>query len=125
MKELILKQCTKCGATIEVLEDCKCEKCGIKCCGEEMKKVLPNTVDASVEKHKPQVEVVGAYIVVSVPHVMEEEHYIEWLMLKSDKVSAKKYQDLGKEVKAVFPYIKGSTVYAYCNKHGLWSTEVE
>ena len=24
-----------------------------------------------------------------------------------------------------FPYIKGSTLYAYCNKHGLWKTVVE
>ena len=125
MKELIMKKCGKCGATAIVLEDCKCQNCGIRCCGEEMQKVVPNTVDASVEKHKPQIEVVGAYIVVTVPHVMEEEHFIEWLSLVGEKVSARKYQTIGQQVKAVFPYIKGSTVYAYCNKHGLWSSEVE
>ena len=125
MKELILKKCEKCGATIEVLEDCKCQNCGIRCCGQEMARVTANTTDASVEKHKPQVEVVGTYIVVTVPHPMDSEHYIEWIMLKGEKIAAKKYQTIGQEAKAIFPYIKGSTVYAYCNKHGLWSTEVE
>ena len=23
------------------------------------------------------------------------------------------------------PYEKGALIYAYCNKHGLWKTEVE
>lgn len=125
MKELTIKKCAKCGATVQVLEDCKCQNCGIKCCGEEMIKVVPNTVDASIEKHKPRIEIVGAYIIAQVDHVMEEEHFIEWIMLEGEKVSARKYFKIGDTVKAVFPYIKGSTVYAYCNKHGLWSTVVE
>ena len=41
MKELTIKKCAKCGATVQVLEDCKCQNCGIKCCGEEMIKVVP------------------------------------------------------------------------------------
>jgi len=125
MKELIIKKCIKCGATVQVLEDCKCDNCGIKCCGEEMQTVSANTVDASIEKHKPRIEVVGTYIVAQVDHVMEEGHFIEWIMLNGEKVSARKYFKVGEVAKAVFPYIKGSTVYAYCNKHGLWSTIVE
>ena len=38
------------------MDDCKC-KCGIECCGEEMKKLVPNSVDAAVEKHVPVYEV--------------------------------------------------------------------
>ena len=56
---LTIKRCLKCGATVEVLHDCTCENCGVKCCGEEMRVQLPNTVDASVEKHLPVVEVNG------------------------------------------------------------------
>ena len=122
---LIIKRCLKCGATVEVLHDCTCDNCGIKCCGEEMKVELPNTVDAAVEKHVPVVEVLENYIVVTVPHVMEEDHYIEWIALASEKVIGKKFYKAGESPKAIFPYRKGSTVYAYCNKHGLWSAEVK
>ena len=121
----VIRKCNKCGAMVEILNDCKCDDCGVKCCGETMVDVVPNTVDASVEKHKPEVEVIGQYIVVTVNHVMEEDHYIDYLALDSDTINAKKYLKVGEVAKAVFPYVKGSTVYAYCNKHGIWSTKVE
>ena len=57
--DLIIRKCMKCGALIEVLNDCKCENCGIKCCGETMRTFVPNAEDASFEKHLPVVEVVG------------------------------------------------------------------
>ena len=124
-KEFVLRHCAKCGAMVEVIKDCECDDCGIKCCGEQMQVVKPNTVDASVEKHKPEVEVVGNYVVVTVNHVMEDEHYIEYIALDSDMINAKKYLTIGGVAKAIFPYVPGSTVYAYCNKHGMWSTEVK
>ena len=40
-------------------------------------------------------------------------------------INAKKNLEIGSEAKVVFPYIKGSKLYAYCNKHGMWSTDVE
>jgi superoxide reductase len=123
--EFILRKCNKCGAMVEVLKDCTCDDCGIKCCGETMSVVTANTEDASVEKHMPTYEVVGAYIVVTVPHVMENEHYIEYIALDGENVNAKKYLKIGENAKAVFPYIKGSKIYSYCNKHGLWSVDVE
>ena len=70
-------------------------------------------------------EVVGEFIVVSVDHVMEAEHYIEYIAIDGTNINAKKFFNAGETAKAVFPYIKGSVVYAYCNKHGMWSTEVE
>ncbi|MBQ7579374.1 MAG: desulfoferrodoxin [Clostridia bacterium] len=124
MKELVIKKCKKCGATVEILKDCTCNDCGILCCGEKMETMLPNSVDASIEKHLPQVEVFEDYIVVKVPHVMEENHYIEFIAIESDKISAKKYFKPFEEAKAVFPYIKGATVYSKCNIHGIWSTKV-
>ena len=124
MNELIIKRCKKCGAMVEVLKDCTCADCGIKCCGETMETLAPNSTEASFEKHLPQVEVVGEYIVASVPHVMEENHYIEFIAIKVGAISAKKYFKPGETPKAVFPNIKGATVYAKCNLHGLWSTKV-
>lgn len=117
-------KCNKCGATVEVMKDCTCDDCGIKCCGETMADVVINSDEYSFEKHMPEVEIVGTYIEVTVPHVMEEGHYIEWLALVSDRVNAKKYFGVGDNLKAIFPYVKGSKVYAYCNLHGLWEYEI-
>lgn len=122
--EFILKTCTKCGATIEVIKDCTCNNCGIQCCGQEMVTVTPNSVDASVEKHLPTFEVIGNYIVATVNHVMEDDHYIEYLALDSDRINAKKFLKPGEKATAVFPYIEGSTLYSYCNKHGIWKTTI-
>lgn len=123
--ELIIKKCRSCGALVEVLHDCNCGDCGIKCCGEEMKVLVPNSVDASAEKHVPTYEKVEDEIYVTVNHPMEKEHYIEWIMLVKDN---QKYKvELYPEQKAEcrFKYIPGSTLYAYCNKHELWKKDVD
>ena len=120
-----LKTCTKCGATVEVINDCKCDNCGVKCCGQEMIELQPNSVDASFEKHVPTFEIVGSYIVASVNHVMEDDHYIEYIAFDSNDINAKKYFKPGETPKAVFPYVKGSVLYAYCNKHGIWKADVK
>jgi len=125
MKELTIKKCFGCGATVEVIKDCTCQNCGLQCCGKPMVELKANTSDGVAEKHLPTYEVVGAYIVVRVPHVMEQEHYIEYVALVSDKINAKKYFVPGDEPKAVFPYIPGSTIYSVCNKHGVWQAEVK
>lgn len=120
-----LRKCEKCGAIVQVIEDCHCENCGIRCCGEVMQKVTANTSDGAAEKHLPVVEVVGNYILVTVNHVMDADHYIEWVALDCEAVSGRKNFKAGEAVKAVFPYVKGSKVLAYCNKHGLWESIVE
>ena len=125
MKELVIKKCMKCGALVEVLEDCHCENCGIQCCGEPMKEVVPNSVDAAAEKHVPVYEVVENSIVVTVNHVMEEDHYIEWIAMASDDRIGKKILKPGDKAAVTFPYRPGSKIYAYCNKHGLWKADVE
>ena len=79
--ELIIKKCKSCGATVKVINDCNCNGCGIVCCGEPMEKLVPNSVDAAVEKHVPTYEKVGDEIIVTVNHVMEEEHFIEWVCM--------------------------------------------
>lgn len=120
-----LRRCRDCGAMVEIIADCKCENCGIKCCGKTMEKVNANSVDASAEKHLPTYEVIGSYVVVGVNHVMEDDHYIEYIALDCDKINGKKYFNAGENPKAVFPYIPGSRLYGYCNKHGLWMCEVK
>jgi len=122
--ELIIKRCASCGAMVKVLSDCTCNDCGIKCCGEEMKTLVPNSVDASLEKHVPQIERVEDEIYVKVAHPMEKEHYIEWVAQVADNKEEIVYLYPEGPAEARFKYIKGATVYAYCNKHGLWKKDV-
>lgn len=123
-RELVIKKCNKCGAIVKVLEDCNCY-CGIECCGEEMKKLIPNSVDASVEKHVPTYEIKDGKIFARVNHVMEEEHYIEWISIVYENREVTTYFKPGDEPIANCKYVPGSTIYAYCNKHGLWKKDVE
>ena len=55
------------------------------CCGDKMAELIPNTVDASGEKHLPEVTVSGNSIEVqvgSVLHPMTDEHYIRQSRVK-------------------------------------------
>lgn len=122
--ELIIKKCNQCGALVKVIDDCKCN-CGIECCGEKMRTLEPNSTDAAIEKHVPTYEKVGDQIVVKVNHVMEEEHYIEWISLVIDHEEWTLRLLPGQPAEARFPYVPGSTIYEYCNKHGLWKKDVE
>lgn len=124
MKELVIRKCKSCGAVVNVLEECNC-KCGIQCCGEEMEKLVPNSVNAAVEKHVPTYEKDGDKILVKVNHVMEDEHYIEWVCLVTDKKQCMVTFKPGEAAEARFCYVPGSTLYGYCNKHGLWKKDVE
>ena len=56
-----------------------------------MKELVPNSVDAAVEKHVPTYEVKDGKIFVKVNHVMEEDHYIEWIAMASDDKVGKKF----------------------------------
>jgi len=120
--ELIIRKCKNCGALIENLNDCNCL---IECCGEKMERLIPNSTEASIEKHVPIYEKVEDEIFVRVNHVMEKEHYIKWIMLvyQNRKYFVKLYPE--QDATARFPYIPNSTIYEYCNKHGLWKKEVE
>jgi len=116
--------CPICANQIELIDDN-----GIKvvCCGQEMELLKPNTIDASQEKHVPIYEKIGDEIVVKVgevEHPMEKDHYIMWIAVASDNKMTRitLYPEQSTEVR--FEYIKGSTIYAYCNKHGLWMENV-
>ena len=122
---MIIKKCLKCGALIEVINDCNFNVCGITCRGEPMVKLISYSVDASFEKHIPTFEHRGDEILVKVNHVMEKEHFIEWIALVNEKDIYKVKLSPEHSAECKFKYIKGSKLYAYCNKHGLWSCDVE
>ena len=123
--DLIVKRCLKCGAVVEALDDCNCKDCGITCCGQKMVECRPNSVDASFEKHVPTYTIKCRKLLAKVNHVMEDEHYIEWIALVADNTLYRQHFKAGQVPEAEFPYIKGSKLYAYCNKHGLWIRDVD
>ena len=99
------------------------------CCGKKMEELVPNTVEASVEKHLPAVTVEDGAINVnvgSVNHPMSEEHYIQWVYVETDSGEQFKYLQPGEEPNVTF--VTGEekvlAVYAYCNLHGLWKVEL-
>ena len=125
MRELTIKRCNKCGALIHIIEDCDCDNCGITCCNQKMAKLNSNSTDASFEKHLPTYEIDNDKIIVKVDHVMDEEHYIKFISLVTDTKEEIVYLNPNEKAEVVFDYVQDSCLYSYCNKHGLWKTEVK
>lgn len=123
--ELIIKKCMKCGAIIKVIKDCNCKDCGIICCNEKMQEMKPNSIDAAVEKHVPTYEIEDNILKVRVNHVMEDEHFIEWICLKTENKEEYVYLKPNEDAVAIFKNVKSGILYAYCNKHGLWSKVID
>ena len=99
------------------------------CCGEKMELVSANTTEAATEKHLPVYEIDGDVInikVGEVEHPMLDEHYISFIILASDDdYMIKKLKHTDKP-EASFPYnSKYNKIYAYCNLHSLWLTEIK
>ncbi len=123
--ELKIKKCKKCGAIVKIIKECNCQGCGIQCCNEEMEELIPNSVDAAIEKHVPAYEIIEDEIYVKVNHVMEKEHFIEWISLVKENKEETVTLYPEQNAEARFKYVPGSTLYAYCNKHGLWKIDVK
>ena len=118
--------CPTCRNTVEMIYDTDIK---LFCCGEEMQELIPNTVEASGEKHIPAVKVSEGIVEVnvgSVNHPMEEVHWIEWVQLVTDKGTYRRFLNPGEapKVRFVMGEEKPVAVYAYCNLHGLWKTEL-
>lgn len=118
--ELKFKKCDLCGNVVWSFN-----KKSITCCGESMSDIIPNSEDASFEKHVPNYEINGDKIIVSVNHVMEEVHYIMWVMVVNETEIQYKEFKPGEEAKVEFNYKGNGTIYSYCNKHSLWSKTIE
>lgn len=121
-KELVVKKCMKCGEVVIELEH---KSPNVICCGEPMVTLVPNSVDAAFEKHVPTYEIEGNMLKVKVNHVMEEDHYIEWICVVNDEVTLMKKLNPGEPAEFICENIKNAVIYEYCNKHGLWKTEVK
>ena len=96
-----------------------------------MAELTANTVEASQEKtpaglhhgwRRAEVQVGSA------EHPMLAEHYIEWIYVETEHGGQRKALKPGDKPAAEFAFAGGDkpvAVYAYCNLHGLWKTEVK
>jgi len=114
-------RCEVCGNIVEVLHGGAGQ---LVCCGKPMKLLVENTTDAAKEKHVPVIEkVAGGYKVKvgSVPHPMDEKHFIEWIELVAGDKAYRQFLSPGQAPEALFS-VEAAEVFAreYCNVHGLW-----
>jgi len=106
----------------------------LACCGEKMRELAPNTVDASQEKHLPAAEKTDCGVRVkigSVPHPMTEEHRIDFVCVKSGRGAQFAKLGAGDAPEAEFCFAGSEPAdsspveaYAYCNLHGLWKAAI-
>ena len=126
MKNMKFYICPHCGNSVEMIHDA-----GVKlmCCGQKMEELVAGAVEASHEKHIPAVDMEGGIVNVkvgSIEHPMAENHWIEWVQVVTDKGVQRKYLNPGEapKVKFLLANEKPLAVYAYCNLHGLWKSEI-
>ena len=117
-------KCEICGNVVSVLEAHDGE---LVCCGKPMRLLEEKTEDQGKEKHVPIIEKTGSGIKVkvgSIPHPMEEEHYIELIQLiKEDNIVIGRRLKPGDMPEAEFCSLaetEGLKARALCNVHGLW-----
>lgn len=122
-KQLDFYRCSVCGNLIIKLNDS-----GIipQCCGRDMERLEPNSIDASTEYHVPKIMMDGNKLHVFVgnePHPMTSTHHIQWIVVKTCFGIYLKELKPEDEPMAIFKLCKDEDVqcvYCYCNLHGLW-----
>ena len=126
-KEVKFYICKHCGNIVGLMHD---SGVPLVCCGEKMSELVPNTTEAATEKHLPVVEMDGNIVKVSVgsvEHPSTEEHYIAWVYLETAHGGQRKAIKPGDKPEVSFALQDDEliAVYAYCNLHGLWKTEIK
>jgi len=114
-------KCNICGNIVEVLHTGKGE---LVCCGKPMQLMEEKKEEVGQEKHLPVIEKRADKVRVkvgSVPHPMEEKHYIEWIELITDGNAYRQFLKPGDTPEATFE-VKAEKITAreYCSLHGLW-----
>lgn len=123
MKKTVFYLCETCGNIITKVVD---SKVPVVCCGKPMTEMIPQTADATNEKHVPVIEIDGHDVTVTVGstlHPMAEAHYIAWIYLETTRGGQFYYLNPEEQPVAKFRLADGESViaaYEYCNVHGLW-----
>ncbi|MCK5223242.1 desulfoferrodoxin [Candidatus Calescamantes bacterium] len=118
-------RCNVCGQIIDVLN---CGQGQLVCCDQPMEKLTEQTADSTTEKHVPIVEQRDGktYVKVgSVPHPMDEKHYIKWVEVQFEDGFAIKFLKPGEAPEKEFPFNMNEITKAreYCSIHNLWASD--
>ena len=116
-------KCNVCGNIVELIV-----KGGGKlvCCNQSMELLVPKEQEAGNEKHLPVATLEGNELLVkvgSVEHPMEEEHHIDFIVIKyNNHVERKdlKHTDKPLAVFTINEAFDEIEIYEHCNLHGLW-----
>jgi superoxide reductase len=118
-------RCKVCGNLVEVVD---VGGGPMVCCGESMELLFEKVKDQGTEKHTPVITKGqnGLKVMVgSIPHPMEEEHFIQWIQVIADNNNAeRKYLTPNDMPEGEFNvHGRKMVVRAYCSLHGLWKNQ--
>lgn len=120
-ERLQVYKCAACGNIVEVLTG---GSGGMVCCNRPMENLAARTADQGKEKHVPVITKLngGTQVKIgSIPHPMEEKHYIEWIEIISDGKACRQFLRPGRPPEAVFNLpAENVKVREFCNIHGMW-----
>lgn len=118
-------KCSVCGNLVSVVD----AKGGtLVCCEKKMNLLAEKSEDEGKEKHVPVINIEGHKVTVkvgSIPHPMEEDHYIQLIQVLGDgKVIASYQPSPGEKPEAEFQLDNTERISAraVCNTHGLWKS---
>lgn len=120
-------RCPECG---QIIISVKKTGSRASCCEKQMVELVPDESHVSEELHIPIYEVKDGIVTVNVgllPHPMTEDHYIEWVAIKTKYSEQIRYLSYGLQPKVTFTLCPGDlveAVYAYCNQHALWQANL-
>lgn len=122
-----LKQIYKCGVCGNIVEVVHTGAGQLVCCGQPMELVTEKAEDVGLEKHVPIIEKIGNRVRVkvgSIPHPMEQKHYIEWIEMDANGKTQREFLNPGDKPEAEFETTaKSVKAREYCSIHGLWRSK--
>ncbi len=115
-------RCDICGNLVNIRAVGRGE---LVCCGKPMRLLVEQQAEAGREKHVPVVEPAEGGIRVrigSIPHPMEDRHFLEWIEVRDGPLSLLRMLKPGELPEVEFP-LRDPNVPArcYCTMHGLWT----
>ena len=125
-----LNQLFKCNVCGNIVELVNLGGGTLVCCQKPMEELVAKTTDEGTEKHLPVLEETESGVLVkvgSVPHPMDEDHYIVWIEIVT--TDSKVYRHYLKpthppQTRFVLSSKNVKLVRSYCNVHGLWQLSV-
>lgn len=108
--------CPLCGNVIHATGEAS-----ISCCGIALPALEAEEDEAATAAHLPQVDIADGEVYLALAHPMEKGHFASFLAyVTTDQVFFRKlYPE--QTADARFPYRGPGTIFAYCNRHGLFA----